>query len=826
MTEETTQIAPGVAPETAATPRLVAPPLWALLPILFSAVLATAFGSFLLARDASRFVGFWPAAGLVVGALLLSDQRRWPALIATAVAATTVFNAWNGQPPAMLAGFALVNATGELLAAHLARRLCRGPPDLGKVRDALKLLSVASFLASLASGLLAATLLHASRGLPFAETWFGIWIGTGLGILVVAPAVLTWAGPFGERPAAGRVLEAMALAALLAGTCAVVFGRAGHGLLTDEFLLVPATVWAALRFGLRGATASGMAVALATFWATAHGTGPFGGGPMDPWSASLTAEIYVGVALTTNLVLASVVEERRRASEALRRSQRALRLLDASLDRAVDYLCCVTPGGRLVYANETLCRLLQRPRAAVQGRLLWEVFADPSMEQWREIWREVQRSGSSTYELSMAPLGGGEGQSVEVRSSLVRFGDQDYCVSTGRDLRERKQAEAALRMAGVGTLAAGMAHEINNPLAYVLGNLSWLREQLGQLGESLPPGAGGERLLGQLQQVLRETEEGTERVRVIVRDLRLFSRAAEEEPSGTTDVRRALRSAVSLAQNELRHRARLVTELAEVPPVAGNEHRLGQVFLNLLVNAAQSIPEGHADENVVRLSAQATAAGEVVVEVEDSGCGMTAEVRNRIFEPFFTTKPVGSGTGLGLAICHGIVTAIGGRIEVESVPGAGSLFRLVLPAAREEARPVPAAPAALPSPPGRVLVLDDDPLVGRVIGRILDRQHVVALTSPRDALERLAREEFDLVLCDLMMPDMTGMEFHAQLAQLRPALAESLVFMTGGAFTQQARDFLERSPNVRLEKPFDPVALRESVGRALSRRRAAPAAGG
>ncbi|BDG09416.1 MASE1 domain-containing protein [Anaeromyxobacter paludicola] len=824
MAEAPTPIAAPARPEPHAPPGVAGAPFWAFLLAFFVVALGTAFGSYLLTRDASRFVTFWPPGGLAVGALLLSERRRWAVLLGTAAVAMGLFNAWNGQPAGMVLGFAVTNALEELVAASLALQLCPGRPDLGKVRHVLVLLAVAPFFASLFSGVLSAALLAATRDLPFLESAAGLWMGTGLGILVMAPLVLAWAQPSPGRPAPGRVVEAALLGVAFALSSWLVFGTWGPSLLRDEFLLLPVATWAALRFGPRGATTVGLGTALVMLWATANDYGPFAHGARAAESG-LAAEVYLAVALVTSLVLASVVEERRRGAAALAASERSLRLLGASMDRTLDWTTCFTADGWLVYANETLCRFLGLPRQRVIGQQVWKLFPGSTPEQWRDTFARVQGTGSHSYEGVIAPPGG-EPIPVEIHASLVRFDDQDYCVATAHDLRERKAAEEAARMAGVGTLAAGMAHEINNPLAYVLGNLSWMREEVGALRSALRTGAGEpDGKLEQFLQVIRETEEGATRVREVVRDLKLFSRA-DGEGTGAADVRRVLRGAISLAKNELRHRARLSTEIADVPPVAGDEHRLGQVFLNLIVNAAQSIPEGHADENVVRVSAQTDASGEVVVEVQDSGCGMTAEVRNRIFEPFFTTKPVGSGTGLGLAICHGIVKACGGRIDVESVPGAGSLFRVALPAATAVPGPAPARDAAPAAPRGRILVLDDDPLVGRVIGRILEGHHVVALTSPRDALERLARDTFDLVLCDLMMPEMTGMDFHAQLSQLRPALAETLVFITGGAFTPQAREFLERTPNQRIEKPFEPAALRGAVARALTRARAAAASGG
>jgi CheY-like chemotaxis protein len=257
----------------------------------------------------------------------------------------------------------------------------------------------------------------------------------------------------------------------------------------------------------------------------------------------------------------------------------------------------------------------------------------------------------------------------------------------------------------------------------------------------------------------------------------------------------------------------VVREYGEVPPVEGNEGRLGQVFLNLVVNAAQAITEGHADENEIRVVTRVDELGRVVVEVKDTGSGIAAELVSRIFDPFFTTKPVGVGTGLGLTICHRIVSSLGGELIVESEPGVGSVFRTVLPVSRAVASESPPVPSIGPTPRARILVVDDEAALGAILRRMLTPEHhVLAVTSGRAALDRMSRgERFDVIFCDLMMPDVTGMDLHAELERSCPDQAEKMVFMTGGAFTRGARDFLDRVPNRRIDKPFDAESVRAMV---------------
>jgi len=259
-----------------------------------------------------------------------------------------------------------------------------------------------------------------------------------------------------------------------------------------------------------------------------------------------------------------------------------------------------------------------------------------------------------------------------------------------------------------------------------------------------------------------------------------------------------------------------VRDYSGLPAVHGSEARLGQVFLNLLVNAAHAIPEGRADQHEVRVHARVAEPGMVMIEVRDTGMGIEPALLERIFDPFFTTKSPSMGTGLGLAICHRIVSGLGGRIEVESEPTRGSVFRVWLPASdvAPESSPLPEQPLGARRGRGRVLLIDDDEqLLSAMALMLRDDNEVHTMTSARAALVRLREgERYDAVFCDLIMPDMSGMEFHARLLEVLPELAERVIFMTGGAVSDSARDFLERVPNTCLHKPFTLRELQAHAG--------------
>jgi PAS domain S-box-containing protein len=381
---------------------------------------------------------------------------------------------------------------------------------------------------------------------------------------------------------------------------------------------------------------------------------------------------------------------------------------------------------------------------------------------------------------------------------------------------------AATRLASVGTLAAGVAHEINNPLTYLTANLTVATEQL----------SGAEPLEARredLRELLEEARDGAGRIAAIVRSMRALGGPERGGEAREVDVRAELLAALQMVRNQLVQRARLEIAVAEdLPRTRARTNELGRVFLNLLVNAAQAIPEGSPEEH--RISVTARSRGEsIVVEVVDTGAGIAPELRERIFEPFFTTKPVGVGTGLGLSIATSIVESAGGTVEVESEVGHGATFRVVLPAARVEAAPVPGGEARPgPAAPARrrVLVIDDEPLVRRALERQLEAFHQVdVIDSASEALVRIeGGERWDAILCDLMMTGTDGMAFYEALEERHPDLCPHVAFVTGGVFGDRATRFVAAHDVPVVAKPVEQRELLRVVERlAAATRRPAPA---
>ncbi len=340
------------------------------------------------------------------------------------------------------------------------------------------------------------------------------------------------------------------------------------------------------------------------------------------------------------------------------------------LQNVPEGLAAVSLGGRVRAANERLAELVGLPRERLIGRSIGAFLSvalfDPVSEQ-RDL------------ECELRPLSGPP-MAVSVSTSLQtdNLGVVRTVVVVVRDLREvvalRNRLLTSGRMAAVGELAAGIAHEINNPVTYVRANLSVLREHWRTLAKAVPQPVPAEiqEVLAEGEELIDESLEGVDRASAIVRDVREFSHGGSG--SEAADVNHLLEQTLRVAGAQIPGTVRVVRSLGEVPLIECEPQRLKQVFMNLLLNAAQAIGE----EGCIRVSSRALD-DEVWVEVQDDGVGIPNEVIERIFDPFFTTKPVGEGTGLGLAIAFGIVERHAGAIEVQSVPGL-TRFRVRLPA--------------------------------------------------------------------------------------------------------------------------------------------------
>lgn len=459
---------------------------------------------------------------------------------------------------------------------------------------------------------------------------------------------------------------------------------------------------------------------------------------------------------------------------------------------------------KYVFTNPAWAQLLEQPESEFDDRSVdQDVHADfrRRLHDWLANSQSAEpsefsfvRAGGSIAVFHLSP--------IRTTDGLLGF--------TARDLTSVKRLQSKQlmvdRMMSVGALAAGVAHEINNPLSYVLGNLTYLLEECGELNAHLP-----EDRRRDSHEALSEALEGADRVRGIVAGLQSFARA-DRETLKPVDVNETILTAINMAWIEIRHRARLVKSLAEVPPVHANEATLGQVFLNFLLNASYALPLGRARDNEIKV--ESYEAGEnVVVVITDSGPGIPPEIVNHVFDTFFTKPRPGIGSGLALSISHTIITELGGSITVASGP-TGTSFKVVLPALRAEEDEDEEVPEARVTTRAarRVLVIDDEPLLVTSVERAL-RDHEVHTAGSGQAAVQLLKDDadFDIILCDLLMGDMSGMDVYRWTMDNHPGLHRDIVFMTGDIYGAEVATFLRSVRNHSIKKPFVLNELRRFV---------------
>lgn len=528
--------------------------------------------------------------------------------------------------------------------------------------------------------------------------------------------------------------------------------------------------------------------------------------PGGAWMVALSTVALIAV---VTLLGGFFEAERQRTEGTLLRTQKHFRAL---IERSPAGIA-VHQNGRFLFVNPSLSEQLGHSEpAALVGKTLRELAHPDAQAAVQAFLDGSQTDDNNAVAEWRCPVKGENHEFEWMAGPEVVFDEEVARIVVGRDVSTRKQMESRLRvaerMASLGTLAAGVGHELSNPLSFVVANLEFITRNLLPLTSGAP--ADG---VNELQEAAREAFAGSQRMQEIVGELKVFG-----SPNSATPLRAnvisALESAVDLAWTQIRHRAQLIRDYSPVPEVRAQPPRLTRIFLNLLVNAAQALPEDSSELGEIRLGVHTDAEGDAVVVVTDNGEGVDETLVGRVFDPFFTTKDVGQATGLGLSVCHTLVSALGGHIEFESEAGRGTTVRVTLPAAATLEQAAPVRRPADGTDPRRYLIVDDEPFVLRALKRSLRDYDVVEARSAREALELLyADREIGVVLCDLMMPGMSGMELYHQVKERIPGLEERMVFMTGGAFSTGAREFIKNVPNPILEKPFSDKDLQDAVAK-------------
>lgn len=516
--------------------------------------------------------------------------------------------------------------------------------------------------------------------------------------------------------------------------------------------------------------------------------------------------------------LKSVVEIAISKHQVERKIRMREKWLSTSMQAIGEAVIAVDKVGNITFMNSTAEEITGYDQSVVVGKKLVDVMPLIN-EKTRElvqtpIIRVLKEKKFFSLPANTSLVGQQSEMPIETSAAIIDdAGELAGAVIVFRSEKEKKehiQQQVALadRLTSLGTLVSGVAHEINNPLSVVVANAAFVSEQLEKIRIQ------GDPIFDEIMDAMKDIQDASERVRKIVLDLKIFSKP-QQELVKPVDLHEVLEWATRITTNQVKHCAQLVKKFDTVPKVDGSDLKLGQVFVNLIVNAAQAIEICNSQNNQIHIASYTDPNGNAVVEIRDSGCGIGPDTLRRIFDPFFTTKPVGTGTGLGLSISRGIINALNGQIEVESHVGQGSVFRVKLP-------PTKNTTATLSSPAvnlqrlmsrRKVLVVDDEPLILKLIQRALSEDYdVVAKESSLEAFVYLKEQsDFDIILCDLMMPEMTGMEFFERVSDILPDLSEKFVFMTGGAFTPTAMEFLNTNLNKHLDKPFSSGDLKSFV---------------
>lgn len=495
--------------------------------------------------------------------------------------------------------------------------------------------------------------------------------------------------------------------------------------------------------------------------------------------------------------------------------------------------------GKCIEANPSACALFGWSTVQFQSVSVGDLLSSPEAGLQDQMYDDLLQTGRCVNADTVLVRRSGATFIADMMQNVFESRGQMLVVMIIRDVSERRaqqeKIERSERLAAVGEVAAGVVHEINNPAAFMLMNtdvaeqqlaaVKTLTENIAMFAETLSDPTQKKALhailaqapdIASMQELQRDNRKGIERIQLVTRDLRFFTRA-QEPVVIEVDLNDSVQVSIRMLRNELRHHAQLQLALeADLPTIAARRGKLGQVATNLLMNAAQAITEGSASSNHIRVTTRSSDT-ELIFTVEDSGIGMDAQTLARIFEPFFTTKGPEQGTGLGLALCASIVEAHGGTIDVESTLGVGTMFRVRLPHDTGLSLSNTRSPRAVPLVKGRrILVIDDDLGMVRAYRRMFRSHDATVTSSGTEALDILRTDEdFDVILCDMMMPEVDGPQFFDMLRMRSPHLVERIVFCTGGAFSPRARAFINRIDNEVLEKPLRPSDFSRLLGAPL-----------
>jgi PAS domain S-box-containing protein len=753
----------------------------------------------------------WPPSGIALAALLLFGRRFWPGIALGAL----VVNITGGIAPLGAAGIAAGNTLEALTAAWLLTSFAGFRPSLERLRDvfALVLAAIASTPVSATIGVTVLIVTGGAAGIPNGTMWLTWCSGDAIGILLVTPLVLTWAVGPPLRVGARDVIEASMLGSLLIAFTAVLFQTP----FSYVYAIFPVTIWAALRFGSRGAATASLVVSVLAIGYTLRGVGPFA--TSTAVNNLFQLQTFIGLLALTTLILAAVIGERQTAESALQRSRQQHRDI---IQYASVGVYQTDPAGEILLANPALARVLgyDGPDQLVGLNLADDVY-----------WDRTERAELiARYEL-LSVAGGLEVQwkrrdgspiwvDLHARSVKDAAGGTPYFEGFVYDLTARKQLEKqfqqAQKMEAVGRLAGGVAHDFNNLLTVISSCTEFILDD--------------RTLANEHRDDLTEVKKATDRATSLTRQLLALGRTQVLRPS-TINLNGRLAELLPMLKRLFETTIEIKIETGPgLWAVRADPGQIEQVLLNLALNARDAMPEGgtltFATENCVVVAERADPSREytmnpgdyVLLRVQDTGVGMDEHTQRKIFEPFFTTKEVGKGTGLGLATAYGIVKQSGGYIKVRSAPGNGTEFLIYLPRTRATPDKIVRLETRENSPAaGTVLVVEDEAGVRHALQRMLTAEGYTVVTAANgaEALEVFAarKDEVDLLITDIVMPAMSGRALAQQCCTLRENL--KVLYISGYTRDSLLSQQTFEEGTEFIEKPFTRDAILERIARVL-----------
>lgn len=519
--------------------------------------------------------------------------------------------------------------------------------------------------------------------------------------------------------------------------------------------------------------------------------------------------------------LEAEVTRRKLVEKELRRSEEKYRLI---AENTKDVIITTDMSLNITYVSPSAKYLASRTLEEIMTMPLEKLLTPTSLELMRRTLAEeltqaegaeIDPARSRVLELEVIRP---DGSTVltETRASFLRRpdGQATGIIAVMRDITERKKAEEerrrlelkalnASRLASIGEMAAGIAHEINNPLTGIVGYAQLLMSR-----KDLP---------SDIKADLKVITDSAQRVAGIVKGLLTFARQTKPERQ-LADINSIVENTLALRAYSLKtNNISVTTELdPHLPQTLVDSGQIQQVLLNLIVNAETEMKLAHGKGNLVIITQKTN--NTIKISVKDDGPGIKPEIMDRIFDPFFTTRKTGEGTGLGLSICHSLVTEHGGRIYAESEPGEGATFIVELPIVSSREKTKSVAEKSTKKMKASILVVDDEPVIRDFANRILtdEGHHVDTASNGIEALEKIKQCKYDLMLIDIKLPHKSGMELYKEIQQIDRSLARKVIFITGDVMGVDTRRFLSETKAAYIEKPFDIQLLNLEVQRALA----------